>query len=98
MSIGAAGGGGSGSVMSGYAMNSKSMNSGILKVEGSLELSNDSADIKINTKSMKEWMEAVEKRLAILQPDPKLLKKYEALQQAYDHYKTLEAMLYDESK
>jgi hypothetical protein len=34
----------------------------------------------------------IEKRLAILTPDPAKLEHFEALQKAYDHYKTLEAL------
>jgi hypothetical protein len=45
---------------------------------------------------MKAWMEAVEQRLCILEPKPELLKKYKALEQAYEHYKTLEAILYEQ--
>ena len=40
-------------------------------------------------------LETIEKRLSILTPDPKKLAKYEALQKAYEYYKTLEAMCYD---
>ena len=49
-------------------------------------------DIKVEGKSLKDWMTVMEKRLAILVPDPKKLKKYEALQKAYNHYKMLEAL------
>jgi hypothetical protein len=49
-------------------------------------------DIKIGSRSLKTFMEKVEQRLAILQPDPELLDKFEALKQAYEHYKTLEAL------
>lgn len=52
----------------------------------------ESADITIGNRSLKTFMEKVEQRLAILQPDPVLLEKYQALQQAYEHYKTLEAL------
>jgi hypothetical protein len=41
-------------------------------------------------------LETMEKRLAILQPNPKKLKKFEALQKAYDHYKLLEALCHSE--
>jgi hypothetical protein len=34
----------------------------------------------------------IEKRLAILTPDPAKLEHFEALQKAYQHYKTLEAL------
>jgi len=52
----------------------------------------ESGDIKIGHRSLKTFMEKMEERLAILQPDPELLEKYEALRQAYEHYKTLEAL------
>ena len=63
--------------------------------KGQLKLEGSDADIFVQGKSMKAWMEKVEQRLAILEPNPKLLKKYKALEQAYEHYKTLEAILYD---
>jgi hypothetical protein len=51
-----------------------------------------SGDIKFNGRSLTESLETIEKRLAILVPDPKKLEKYEALQKAYNHYRTLEAL------
>lgn len=53
---------------------------------------NFEGDIKLKGKSLSDFMETIEKRLSILQPDPKKLKKYEALQKAYNHYKMLEAL------
>ena len=50
------------------------------------------ADIKINGKSLSDFMDRVESRLGILQPKPELLDKFEALKLAYEHYKTLEAL------
>lgn len=50
------------------------------------------ADIVIGGRSLKKIFETIEQRLAILVPDPKKLEQYEALQQAYEHYKTLEAL------
>lgn len=38
----------------------------------------------------------IQERLSILVPDPKRLEKYEALRQAYSHYKTLEALCVEE--
>jgi hypothetical protein len=52
----------------------------------------DGADIKIGERSLSEFMDRVESRLAILQPKPELLEKFEALQKAYDQYKLLEAL------
>jgi hypothetical protein len=63
---------------------------GKLKVEGK------DADIFINGQSLSDWMQAVDRRLSILHPKPELLEKYSALQEAYDHYKTLESLLYEQ--
>lgn len=59
--------------------------------ENGIEVKNG-ADIKINGKSLSEFMDTVSTRLGILQPKPELLEKFEALKQAYEHYKTLEAL------
>jgi hypothetical protein len=64
--------------------------------KGQIKLEGAEADIFVQGKSMKAWMDAVEKRLLILEPKPDLLKKYKALEQAYEHYKTLEAILYEQ--
>ena len=55
-------------------------------------------DIKLGGKSLKEFMNKMEERLAILVPDPKKLEKFEALKKAYEHYKTMEALCFDEPK
>ena len=52
----------------------------------------EDADIKIGNRSLKTFMDTMEKRMAILQPDPKKLEKFEALQKAYEHYKHLERL------
>mgnify|MGYP000474677632 CR=1 FL=1 len=52
----------------------------------------EEADIKIGDRSLKTFMDTMEKRMAILQPDPKKLEKFEALQKAYEHYKHLERL------
>jgi hypothetical protein len=64
--------------------------------KGQIKLEGPDSDIFVQGKSMKTWMDAVEKRLLILEPKPELLEKYKALEQAYDHYKTLEAILYEQ--
>jgi hypothetical protein len=51
------------------------------------------ADIKIGDQSLKEFMQTVSDRLAILTPDPVKLEKFAALKAAYDHYKMLEALI-----
>ncbi len=64
---------------------------------GGIDLDED-ADIMIGGRSMKKILDGIEQRLAILVPDPKKLERYEALQQAYQHYKTLEALCNEEPK
>ena len=64
---------------------------------GGIDLDED-ADIMIGGRSMKKMLEGIEQRLSILVPNPKKLKQYEALQQAYEHYKTLEALCNEEPK
>lgn len=59
---------------------------------------NVSGDIKVDGVSLKDWMQTVEKRLCILQPKPELMDRYAALQKAYEHYKTLEALLHNADK
>ena len=57
---------------------------------------NSGADIKLGNVSLRETLETLQERLAILVPDPEKLEKYEALKQAYDHYKLLEALCNEE--
>jgi len=54
-------------------------------------------DIKIDGHSLKEFMKKMEQRLAILVPDPQKLEKFEALKKAYEHYKTMESLCFDET-
>lgn len=53
-------------------------------------------DITVDGKSLKEFMKKMEQRLAILVPDPKKLEKFEALKKAYEHYKTMESLCFDQ--
>lgn len=48
--------------------------------------------LKVGGKDIAKSLEAIERRLAILVPDPDKLEHFEALKKAYDHYKTLEAL------
>lgn len=94
---GMGGGGGQVYVSNGTGANWASTNAqttahGKLKVEGK------DADIFINGQSLSDWMQTVDRRLTILRPNLELQKKYEALQAAYDHYKTLESLLYDDQE
>ena len=57
---------------------------------GSIEIKGEDADIKMNGKSMKTWMEAVEERLNILTPNPELEKDWDELQELGERYRALE--------
>ena len=55
-------------------------------------------DIKIDGKSLKNFMDKMEERLAILVPDPAKLEKFEALKKAYEHYKLMESLCQEQPK
>ena len=99
VTVGGAGGGG-GAASSNYGITTSALNqpwSVSNEFEGKLSLTGN-ADIVINGASLSDWMAQVDRRLTILRPNPELLEKYQALQQAYEHYKTLEALLYEDNK
>ena len=52
-------------------------------------------DIKWKGRSLGTMLETIESRLAILQPDPAKLEKFEALKRAYEHYKLMEKLCHD---
>ena len=88
------GGGGAGyvSLNNGYSYTTDLFNTPSLKLDG------EDADIIINGVSLTETLAAINNRLLILTPNPALLNEYESLRQAYEHYKTLEALLVDASQ
>ena len=53
---------------------------------------NFEGDVKIKGVSIAKTLEDINKRLAILVPDPAKLEHFAALKKAYDHYKLLEAL------
>ena len=57
---------------------------------GKLSLQGESADIDINGKSLKNWMEKVEERLNILTPNPELEKEWDELRRLGERYRKLE--------
>ena len=62
----------------------------VVSQSGSIEIKGEDADIKINGKSMKTWMEAVEERLNILTPNPELEKDWDELRRLGERYRKLE--------
>ena len=73
-----------------WGMGSSNTNSSSsLSVKGDAEFE---GDVKIKGVSIAKTLEAINNRLAILQPDPAKLEHFAALKKAYEHYKTLEAL------
>lgn len=78
-----------------YAYNTAGNNSKVHITGQGIDMDDD-ADIRFGNVSLRSFLERIEQRLAILVPDPAKLERYEALRQAYEHYKTLEALCVDE--
>ena len=66
-----------------------------IQVKGNAEFE---GKVMINGADIAETLRTIQDRLSILIPDPARLEKYEALKQAYEHYKTLEALCVEEDK
>ena len=62
----------------------------VVNQSGSIDIQGQNADIKINGKSMKTWMEQVEERLNILTPNPELEKDWDDLRRLGNRYRVLE--------
>lgn len=57
-----------------------------------MKLDTNGQAIQLNNTDLGLVLNQILDRLKILVPDPELLEKHEALAQAYEHYKTLEAL------
>jgi hypothetical protein len=68
--------------------------SAALKVSGDADIQ---GNLKVNGVDIGNMLAKIQDRLAILVPDPARLDKYEALKQAYEHYKILEALCVEET-
>lgn len=55
-----------------------------------ISLKGENADIDLNGKSLKNWMEKVEERLNILTPNPELEKEWDELRELGERYRELE--------
>jgi len=60
-----------------------------LTVTGNAEIE---GNLKVAGRDIAKSLEAIEKRLTILVPDPDKLEHFEALKKAYEQYKLLEAL------
>ena len=81
--------GGSSNWGGGYLTTTSGTNTPSLHVTGDAEFEED---VKIKGISILKTLEDINKRLAILVPDPEKLEQFEALKKAYDHYKLMEAL------
>ena len=81
---------------SGYTVGSGILNDSRVNIGNDGIDIREGGDIKIGNQSLKEFMTKVEQRLSILVPDPAKLEKFEALKKAYEHYKTMESLCFDE--
>lgn len=69
-----------------------------IKVDGDADIQGKLSVNGVDFTELPQKIDAIMERLSILVPDPEKLEKYEALRQAYEHYKTLEALCVDENK
>jgi hypothetical protein len=62
----------------------------MIGASGRMDLKGDAADVNINGKSLKNWMEKVEERLNILTPNPELEREWDELRRLGERYRKLE--------
>jgi hypothetical protein len=61
-----------------------------IQPNNTIQIKGENADLLINEKSLKTWMEKVEERLNILTPNPELEKEWDDLKKLGDRYRKLE--------
>jgi hypothetical protein len=72
-------------------------NAAKISAKGQLHLEGEDADLVINGVKLSDILNGITDRLSILQPKLELLEKYSNLREAYEHYKTLEALLHEDN-
>jgi len=70
---------------------------GAVQPSATITLKGDNADIDINGKSMKAWMEQVEERLNLLTANPDLEKEWDELRELGERYRSLEKLCKEKS-
>lgn len=70
----------------------------VVRESGTIDIQGENADIKMNGKSMKAWMEKVEERLNILTPNPELEKDWDDLRRLGERYRALEKKCREKAK
>jgi hypothetical protein len=61
-----------------------------IQPNNTVHIRGEDADLLINNKSLKNWMEKVEERLNILTPNPELEKEWDQLRRLGERYRKLE--------
>ena len=61
-----------------------------IQPNNTVHIKGENADLLINDKSLKTWMEKVEERLNILTPNPELEKEWDDLRRLGERYRKLE--------
>jgi hypothetical protein len=69
-----------------------------LEQSGKMSLRGENADLDINGKSLKNWMEKVEERLNLLTPNPELEKEWDELRRLGERYRRLEKKCQEKAK
>ena len=69
-----------------------------VKPSGTLTLKGENADIDLNGKSMRAWMEQIEQRLNILTVNPELESEWKELKQLGEQYRALEKHIQEKMK
>ena len=65
---------------------------------GKMVMNGQNADIEINGKSMRAWMDKIEQRLNILTPNPDLEKEWDDLRRLGERYRKLEKKCQEKSQ
>ena len=67
-------------------------------IDGKMRISGDDADIEINGISLKQTLEDIQQRMAILQPNPELEKEFKELREIRQQYIKLERNLLEKKR
>lgn len=80
------------------AISGAMINSNSISTDGRSDITFDVNGESRKVSELFASVDAIEKRLQILRPNPELLEKYEMLQSLYDQYKAAEALLYGDDE
>ena len=67
-------------------------------IDGKMRISGDDADIEINGVSLRQTLEDIQQRMAILQPNPELEKEFKELREIRQKYMQLERNLLEKKE